>query len=72
MNIEYQSTTQIYIFDRYGKFLKQLRVGGLVWDGTYNGRNMPSSEYWFKVEFDDTTGLDTKRRGFSGSFSLIR
>tara|TARA_R110002050_G_scaffold74772_6_gene160330 strand:- start:97236 stop:99518 length:2283 start_codon:yes stop_codon:yes gene_type:complete len=39
----------IYIFDRYGKLLKQLSTQGNGWDGTYNGNPMPSSDYWFKV-----------------------
>ncbi|MDN3494292.1 T9SS type B sorting domain-containing protein, partial [Winogradskyella bathintestinalis] len=28
---------KIYIFDRYGKLLKQISPGGTGWDGTYNG-----------------------------------
>ncbi len=62
----------IYIFDRYGKLLKQLRPDGAGWDGTYNGKNMPSSEYWFRVEFNEPTDPNMRRRVFAGSFSLIR
>lgn len=40
----------VYIFDRYGKLLKQLGSGTLGWDGTYNGHNMPASDYWFLAE----------------------
>lgn len=73
VNIENQSTiAQIYIFDRYGKLLKQLIPGGAGWDGTYNGRQMPSSEYWFKVEFVEPTDPNMQRKIFKGSFSLIR
>lgn len=59
------SNSLIFIFDRYGKLLKQLRAGGVGWDGTFNGRIMPSSEYWYRVELDDG-------RILTGSFSLIR
>ncbi|WP_405569008.1 T9SS type B sorting domain-containing protein, partial [Winogradskyella sp. Asnod2-B02-A] len=31
------SNAKIYIFDRYGKLLKQLSPDGNGWDGTYNG-----------------------------------
>ncbi len=42
----------VFIFDRYGKLLKQIdAVGG--WDGTFNGKPMPSSDYWFRFEYDE-------------------
>ncbi|MFD0965251.1 T9SS type B sorting domain-containing protein, partial [Pseudofulvibacter geojedonensis] len=37
--------SQIYIFDRYGKLLKQLDPDGAGWNGTYNGADMPSTDY---------------------------
>ncbi|KZS40551.1 hypothetical protein AWE51_06260 [Aquimarina aggregata] len=72
VNIENQPTALIYIFDRYGKLLKQLRPGGPGWDGTYNGNNMPSSDYWFRVEFNEPRDPNMRRRVFAGNFSLIR
>ncbi|EZH72752.1 hypothetical protein ATO12_21705 [Aquimarina atlantica] len=72
INIEDQPTALIYIFDRYGKLLKQLRAGGPGWDGTYNGKNMPSSDYWFRVEFNEPRDPNMRRRVFAGNFSLIR
>jgi len=72
INIENQPTALIYIFDRYGKLLKQLRPGGAGWDGTYNGKVMPSSDYWFRVEFNEPRDPNMRRRVFAGSFSLIR
>ncbi|WP_298952624.1 T9SS type B sorting domain-containing protein [uncultured Nonlabens sp.] len=44
---------KLYIFDRYGKLLKQLSLVSLGWDGTYNGAPMPSSDYWFSLEYTD-------------------
>lgn len=55
----------IFIFDRYGKLLKQLVSLENGWDGTYAGQQMPSNEYWFRVELNDG-------RIRKGSFSLIR
>ncbi|WP_378183852.1 T9SS type B sorting domain-containing protein [Aquimarina sp. SS2-1] len=55
----------IYIFDRSGKLIKQLVPSGNGWDGTYGGRLMPSSQYWFRVQLGDG-------RIRTGSFSLIR
>ncbi|MBF8149486.1 T9SS type B sorting domain-containing protein [Winogradskyella sp. F6397] len=40
----------VYIFNRYGKLIKQLGSNTQGWDGTYNGYNMPASDYWFLAE----------------------
>lgn len=62
----------VFVFDRYGKLLKQLgAVGG--WDGTFNGRPMPSTDYWFRFEYaeqDDAALLVAKTR--KTHFSLKR
>lgn len=42
--------TIIFIYDRYGKLLKQLSSSSNGWDGTYNGVLMPSSDYWFVAD----------------------
>lgn len=41
----------VSIFDRYGKLLKQITPNGIGWDGKYNGKDLPSTDYWFSVEF---------------------
>lgn len=65
------SIKELYIFDRYGKLLKQLEAnGGKGWDGTYRGKPLPADDYWFKVEFkDQETG---EIRQYSANFTLIR
>jgi len=40
----------IHIFDRYGKLLKEIRPNELGWDGTFNGRSLPPSDYWFSLD----------------------
>ena len=61
-------TAKIYIFDRFGKLLKQLSPLGEGWDGTYNGNPLPSSDYWFRVEYTE----DETRKEFKGHFTLKR
>ena len=56
--------TEIKIFDRYGKFIKELN-SNTGWDGNYLGQQLPTSDYWFIV-----TRLNGKK--FTGHFSLKR
>ena len=65
-----QPSAKIYIFDRYGKLLKQLSPTGQGWNGTYNGNLMPSSDYWFTVIYNEpSTG---QRKEFNAHFTLKR
>ena len=61
-------TAKIYIFDRYGKLLKQISPLGEGWDGTYNGNPLPSSDYWFRVEYKE----NNTQKEFRGHFTLKR
>ncbi|WP_299113648.1 T9SS type B sorting domain-containing protein [uncultured Winogradskyella sp.] len=65
-----QPSAKIYIFDRYGKLLKQLSPTNSGWDGTYQGNNMPSDDYWFRLEYIEPT--NNEMRTFSSHFSLKR
>ncbi|MBE9576158.1 PKD-like domain-containing protein [Flavobacterium proteolyticum] len=62
-----QNTDVIYIFDRYGKLIKQLR-GIEGWDGTYNQENLPSTDYWFTVDYLEN-GV---KKQFKAHFALKR
>jgi gliding motility-associated-like protein len=57
--------SKIYIFDRYGKLLKQIAPLGNGWDGIFNNTRLPSTDYWFVLEI--TNGKTVK-----GHFALIR
>ena len=48
-----KSSSKIYIFDRYGKLLKQISPTGKGWDGTFNGERLPSSDYWFVLDYNE-------------------
>ena len=61
---------RVFIFNREGKLLKQLSPLGPGWDGTFNGRLMPSNDYWFKVEFIEPATL--LPREFTNHFTLKR
>ena len=61
----------IYIFDRYGKKIAQVDPKSTVgWDGLYNGKQMPASDYWFTAQYIDPNNKMPKT--VKGHFSIIR
>ncbi len=70
VGIDTQPNAKIYIFDRYGKLLKQLSPLGNGWNGTFNGNAMPSSDYWFTVDYNEPSTGD--RKTFNAHFTLKR
>ena len=67
-----QVNAKIYIYDRFGKLLKMISPFGAGWDGTFNGASLPTSDYWFTVEYNDPNNLDGDLKKFSSHFSLKR
>jgi len=67
-----QEDAKIYIFDRYGKLLKQISAVGEGWDGTFNGHDLPASDYWFTVTYKEFDGVTTVTKVFKAHFSLLR
>jgi valyl-tRNA synthetase len=65
---ETQPNAKIYIFDRYGKLIKQISPAGNGWNGTYNGEQLPSTDYWFSVEYEE----NGQNKVFKAHFSLKR
>lgn len=63
-----EGSSIIYIFDRYGKLIKQISPLGTGWDGTYNGQPVYSSDYWFTIDFPENGVPKT----FKSHFSLKR
>ena len=58
-------SAEIFIFDRYGKLLKQLSPTEQGWDGSFIGKQMMSTDYWFTVKLNNG-------RTFQGHFTLKR
>ena len=53
------------IYDRHGKLIKTLASNTSEWNGTFNGAELPATDYWFIV---------TRANGteYKGHFSLKR
>ena len=67
-----QVNAKIYIYDRFGKLLKSISPLGSGWDGTFNGEMMPSSDYWFTVQYNNPDNLDGNLQKYSSHFTLKR
>jgi len=64
VNEQFNSNIDIKIFDRYGKFIKQINPLSAGWNGTFNGNPLPSDDYWYLVILSDG-------KEYRGHFSLI-
>ena len=70
-NVLYYPSSEIYIYDRFGKVVAKVDLAERGWDGTYNGKTLPSSDYWVSIKlvpFDTTKKIILK----TGNFSLLR
>ncbi len=61
---------KIYIFNRFGKLLKDLNPLGKGWNGVYNNKILPTSDYWFVVNYKDPNNNEDKV--FKAHFTLKR
>lgn len=62
--LDFFSSVEVQIFDRYGLLIKQSVNTSFRWDGTFNGTTLPSSDYWYLIKADDLL--------FKGHFALKR
>ena len=61
---EAYSDAVVTIYDRFGKKLTEIK-GSESWDGTYLGRKMPATDYWYEIWIDEI------RKKYVGHFTLI-
>lgn len=61
----FNANSIIFIYNRFGKLLKQITPLGAGWNGIFNGVEMPADDYWYTVEFEDG-------RSIKGHFALKR
>ena len=70
--IENQFDAVVYIFDQYGKLLKQISPAGIGWDGTFNGKLLPSDDYWFLIKYREFGETEGAQKQFKSHFTLKR
>lgn len=55
----------IHIFDKYGKFIKEITPTSNGWNGSFNGQPLPSTDYWFTVDYYEKGTLKTFKSHFA-------
>ncbi len=58
------SSSEVFIFDRYGKLLKSAKNQEFKWDGTFNNQQLPTADYWYLIKIEDQV--------YRGHFTLKR
>jgi gliding motility-associated-like protein len=58
--------SNVKIFDRYGKLLKQLNAGIIGWNGKFNTLDLPADDYWYVLK------LEANKPEIKGHFTLKR
>lgn len=64
-NLDVLPKSKIHLLDRYGKLLKEMNYNSDGWNGTFDGKELPSDDYWFIITFEDGKII-------KGHFSLKR
>ena len=62
-------SSEISIYNRYGKLLFKFDENSDGWDGNYEGKKLPPNNYWYRAILTDINGLSIEK---TGNFSLIR
>ncbi|MEM8999774.1 MAG: T9SS type B sorting domain-containing protein [Bacteroidota bacterium] len=65
-NREFFPNIEVIIYDRYGRVVARLDQVS-KWDGNYEGRPLPSGDYWYVVNANDN-----EKQQYVGHFTLYR
>jgi gliding motility-associated-like protein len=60
---------RVFVHDRYSRVLKEFKGNQQGWDGIYNGKRMPTGDYWYVIYYVDISGTEQK---LMGNFTLYR
>ncbi|MFL1894443.1 T9SS type B sorting domain-containing protein [Aquimarina sp. 2-A2] len=63
----YFENMEVKVFDRYGRLLGEFNGDEEGWDGIYQGKELPSGDYWYTIILNDVDD-----RQFTGHFTLYR
>lgn len=67
-DLAFYPNCMVYIYNRYGIKVYQSRGYDKSWDGTYNGRKLPASTYYYVIELNGPTNNNK----MGGHITIIR
>lgn len=65
-NIEYYSSNEVIIFNRYGQKVFGMTGYDNSWDGTFGGSPVPDGTYYYVLKFSDS------EKSFNGAITVLR
>ncbi|TVZ17207.1 T9SS type B sorting domain-containing protein [Maribacter sp. MAR_2009_72] len=65
LELDNDKIATVHIFDKYGNLIFIFNSDSNGWDGSYNGKQLPEADYWFKAQM-------FSNKIFKGHFSLKR
>ncbi|UII25496.1 MBG domain-containing protein [Fulvivirga maritima] len=65
-NLDQYTSVQIKIFERNGREVYNCQGSNCAWDGTYEGKELPSGMYFYTID------LNEGRRKFQGTVTILR
>ncbi len=68
IGLENEPNSKVSIYDRSGKLINQIKTTDAGWDGRYNGELLPSTDYWFEINYIEN-GIE---KVFKSHFTLKR
>jgi gliding motility-associated-like protein len=67
---EHLAQSTVHLYDRFGKQVASFKGSEPGWDGSFNGYELPASDYWYVIDLvNSQTG---EHKVLKGHFSLIR
>jgi gliding motility-associated-like protein len=62
-SVHYNTVGNIFIFDRFGRVISEIKPNGIGWNGYYKGKIVPSDDYWFVVKMKNFKGEVVLKKG---------
>ncbi|OSY89562.1 hypothetical protein WH52_02720, partial [Tenacibaculum holothuriorum] len=67
--VESYHELEVFIYDRYGRQLANFKGNQQGWDGLYEGKPLPTGDYWYTLYYKELSG---QRKKLMGHFTLYR